>query len=341
MDNEKTQATDNQKKNSVTLKDIARNTGFSINTVSHALNDKNDISEATKALIKKKAVELGYIKNVTASSLRLKKTKTIAVIVGDISNPFFSILVKEIETFARQRDYNTFILNSEEDSSLEERAIRSSIEKSVDGIIICPSQKSDKSIKLLEKLKYPFVLVGRYFERAPYDYVVADDLKGGYIATKHLIDSGNEKILFLNGPEYISSAKLRLQGYRNALDERHIAFDPDLVKEISITGNSTYLIRQLSQQPRPFTAVLAFSDIIAWEVIHTMKRSEFHKMKPIEIIGFDNIQSNMLIPYPLTSINFDKQKMAHLAVEVLLNRIYAANRNDPMQIVLDAELVMR
>ena len=323
----------------VTLKDIAQSTGYTVNTVSHALNDKDDISETTKQIIRQKADELGYIKNSSASYLRTKKTKTIAVIVGDISNPFFGILVKEIEVYARQRDYNTFIINTEEDASLEEIAIRSVLEKNVDGIILCPNQKKSNSVQLLIKLGFPFVLIGRYFENLPSDYVIADDKKGGYIATKYLIEKGNTKILFLNGPDYISSAALRLQGYKNALADHQIPFDPSLVKEISITGNFTYLLKQLPHLN--FTAVLAFSDIVAWEIIHALRQPEFSGVKNIEVVGFDNIQSKMLIPYPLTSVNYDKQKMAHLAVEILLNRLDNSANPNRINISLDTELIIR
>ena len=324
----------------ITLKDIAESTGFTINTVSRALNDKEDISEATKSLIRKKADELGYIKNTAAGSLRSKKSKTIAVIVGDISNPFFGILVKEVEAFARQRNYNTFIINSEEDSTLEDLAIRSALERSVDGIILCPSQKKQNSVHLLQKLNFPFVLIGRYFDNINCDYVIADDKKGGYTATKYLVGKGHERILFLNGPRYISSANMRLQGYIAALEEFNIPYNPELVKEISITGNFLYFMKQISESFINFTAVLAFSDMVAWEIIHIMNRLNYDINK-IEVVGFDNIQSNLLMPFPLTTINYDKQKMAQLAVEVLLSQIDNAEKQQPVHILLDTELIIR
>ena len=326
--------------NNVKLKDIAESTGYSVNTVSHALNDKDDISEATKKLIRDKANELGYIKNSAAGSLRSKKTKTIAAIVGDISNPFFGILVREIESFAKLRNYNTFIINSEEDPILEDAAVRSALEKNVDGIILCPTQKSENSIHLLRKLKFPFVLTGRIFNNIDCDYVVADDEKGGYIATKHLIEKGHRNILFLNGPEFIYSARLRQRGYESALAEYKIEYNPDLVKEVSITGNFSYFVKQISENGLDFSAVFAFSDMVAWEIIYTLKQFEYDVDK-LDFVGFDNIQSNLLVPYPLTSVNYDKQKMARLAVEILLNRINGNQQDQKYKIQLDTELIVR
>lgn len=328
-------------KHHITLKDIALSTGFSINTISHALNDKEDISQATKELVRQKAEELGYIRNAAAGSLRLNRTKTIAVIIGDISNPFFGILVREIEIFARQHEYLTLIINTEEDAALELRAVKSALEKKVDGIILCSNQKSDAAVNLLEKLAFPFVLAGRFFEGRDFDHVVADDRKGGYLATHYLIGRQNQRILFLNGPGYISSARFRLQGYQSALAEAGLPFDPDLVKEISVTGNVAALLRQIISQALDFTAILAFSDLLAWEIIDITRRPEFSSLKNIEVVGFDNIQSNMMIPYPLTSINYDKLLMAHRAVEILLSRINRLTEESPVQIALDTELVVR
>jgi LacI family transcriptional regulator len=147
----------------VTLKDIAAKTGFTINTVSRALKDKSDISLETKELIRQVAMDLHYVGDVAASALRSGTTKTIAVIIGDISNPFFGDLVHKIELAAKDFGYSIIIFNTSENSQLEYNAILSAYSKRVDGIIICPVQETIDNIRLLEQLFIPFVLVGRYF----------------------------------------------------------------------------------------------------------------------------------------------------------------------------------
>ena len=148
----------------VTLADIAKECGVSVNTVSHALNNKSDISNATKQKIKSAAEKLGYIANSSASFLRSGLSKTIAVIVGDISNPHFAILIKEIEVAAREKDYTVFVLNTDENEELERKAIVAAISKNVDGIIICPVQQSTKNVEFLIKSGVPFALMGRRFK---------------------------------------------------------------------------------------------------------------------------------------------------------------------------------
>ena len=135
----------------VTLADIAKKCGVSVNTVSHALKDKPDISKKTTERIKKTAEKMGYIQNASASFLRSGFSKSIAIIVGDISNPHFSIMIKEMEQAARTEGYTCFVLNTDENEDLEKEAIVAAISKNVDGIVICPTQKSTKNIEFIKK----------------------------------------------------------------------------------------------------------------------------------------------------------------------------------------------
>jgi len=237
----------------VTLKDIASKTGFTANTVSRALKNKSDISEKTKNYISRVAKEMGYIPNNIAGSLRSGKTKTIATIVPDISDPLIAIWLNDIETRLRINGYNTFIINTEEKYENEEEAITLALSKNVDGIILCPTQKKNDDIKLLIKQGIPFVLLGRRFYDIGTDYVISDDVKGAFLAVDYLIKQGYKNVLFVNGPTYISSSKERLEGYKKALDENGILFKAELVKESNITaGNSSVLMKELINKKLKF-----------------------------------------------------------------------------------------
>jgi LacI family transcriptional regulator len=326
----------------VTLKDIAVNTGFTINTVSRALKDKDNISPTTRKKIKSVAKEMGYIANSLAGSLRSGLTKTIAVIFGDISNPHFGIIAKEIERSARKHDYTTFVINTEEDELLEEKAIISAISKNVDGIILCPTQESRNNIEFLQRLGVPFVLLGRHFYDENLDYVVCDDFKGGYEATNHLIERGHTHILFLNGPEYISSSRERLQGYKEALKESNVAFDPTLVQEIGIkSGDSRQVIKDMINDRVKFTAILAFSDMVAWEVIYIMHKMGKKVPQDYAVVGFDNIQARMFFPFPLTTISNSKSKMSRRAFDILMSRINEKNNSSRFNEMIDTRLIIR
>ena len=268
-------------------------------------------------------------------------TKTIAVILGDISNPHFSILVKEIERTARTDNYTTIILNTDENDELEREAINSALSKKVDGIILCPTQKSKENIFYLMSTSIPFILIGRYFKDIETDYVVCDDTKGGYLATKYLINKGHVRILFLNGPKYISSAAERYEGYKKALSESGVEYDNALVREISITsGSNKRIIKKVITDEVKFTAIFAFSDMIAWETAHALNEFGYKIPGDIDIVGFDNIQSKLMFPPKLTSIKTNISTMSKRAVAVLLMKI---NKKDTglKNEVIDVEVEIR
>ncbi|MFC5404851.1 LacI family DNA-binding transcriptional regulator [Cohnella soli] len=326
-----------------TLKDIAEQTGYTVNTVSRALKNKSDISEATRTLIQQKAQELGYIGNTMASSLRSGMTRTIAVIVADVSNPHFSIAVKEIESAARKHDYTTFILNSYEDQDLEEKAIISALSKNVDGIIICPSQGGGQNIAFLQRTGTPFVLLGRRLDNDDVmDYVVSDDEKGGYLAAMHLLELGHRDILFLNAHHSISSSRERLAGYKHAMEEMGVPIRNELIREIStISGGVRNELKEIMESKLPFTAIFAFNDMMAWEAIFTLNKHHIRVPENISVVGFDNIQSRMFIPFPLTSVSNSKGKTSRKAFEILMKRIHKQNTELRYHEVVDTRLVIR
>lgn len=329
------------KKNMVRLADIAARTGYSVNTISHALHDKPDISEETKAFIKRTAEEMGYIVNASASSLRSGKTKSIAVIVGDISNPHFSIMIKEIENALRLKNYTAFIFNTDEDEELERDAIKSAKSKNADGILLCPVQKSTKNVEYLETLGIPYVLIGRHFDTPKSaGYVVCDDENSGYLAAEHLILNHHRHILFINGPSYISSSRERLHGVIRAA--RHYGLDETAIRccECSVTvHDDTGWLREAFLLNPECSAVICFSDFLAMEAVWVLQRMGRRIPQDVSVLGFDNIESKFYLPLMLTSITSSKTKMSQSAVNLLLE-MFEENRA-PRGIVLPTELIQR
>ncbi|HWQ58324.1 MAG TPA: LacI family DNA-binding transcriptional regulator [Clostridia bacterium] len=309
------------KNDMVTLKDIAERTGLSVNTVSRALRDKDDISESTRRRVRAVAREMGYMHNALASSLRQGQTDTIAVIVGDISNPFFSWHVSEIERFARGYGYITYMINTEEDETLELRAIKNSLQRKVDGIIIAPSQHTMGNILYLQENNVPFVLLGRRFKDISVPYVIQDDRRGGYLATKHLIENGHRDILSVHGPHYISSAEERLQGYADALAEYGIRQNPDLIRGVSaIPGNCKKVASAIAGGEIPCTGIVVYSDVLALEIWYLLKQMGKRVPQDYSIVGFDNIYSRCCAPYQLTSIG-TTANLASSTVDMLVRLI--------------------
>lgn len=316
-------------KRGITLKDIAARTGYSINTVSRALRGKDDISEETIEKIKEAASEMGYVNNTIASSLRLGYTNTLAVILGDISNPHFAIMTKEIENHARERGYLAFLFNTNEDKDVEREAIQIAIHKNVDGIIICPTQIDGDNIRFLKESQIPFILIGRKCEDEQVSYVVCDDTLGGYLATKHLLDNGHRRILLLNGPGYISSSRERFEGYKKALAEKHIPLEESLVREVMLADNNLQsTMEDIFSQGIDFTAIFAFSDSIAWSVWCWLDSHGYKVPEDYSLIGFDHIQSRMAIPFSLATISSYKTQMSITAVDCILKLIQGSEGED-------------
>lgn len=326
-------------KRQATLKDIARITGYSVNTVSRALRGKDDISETTIEKIKKVANELGYVNNTIASSLRSGYTNTLALILGDISNPHFAIMAKEIENYAVSKGYLAFVLNSNEEKKLEREAIHIALHKNVDGIIICPTQVDEENICLLKESGVPFIQIGRRSQTEA-SYVVCDDVKGGYLAAKYLLDNGHRRILFLNGPEYISSAAERRQGYEKAYREQGLEPDERLIRTVSLSDDNTDLVlEQAFEEKLEFTAIFAFSDSIAWKAWSWLYEHGYRVPEEYSIVGFDHIQSKMAIPFPLTTISSYKTQMSLTAVDCMIKMIKSGSGEISFQNVIGTKLV--
>ena len=334
----------NRKKsvNRITLKDIGVEMGLTTNTISRALKNKDDIALETRKKIQEKAKEMGYIRDTVAGSLRTGLTQTIGIVLGDISNPHFGIIVKEIELHARKHNYGTVIFNTDEDPQIERECLVSALSRRIDGLIICPTQIDESNVKFLQDREIPFVLIGRHFPSLNVDSVICDDIKGGREGTEHLIEQGHRKILFLNGPDYISSASERLNGYRQALENAGIEFMEKLIHEVPIVaGNSRKIINSIIDEKIEFTAILAFSDLIAWEAMYALQKRGLESSRDYAIVGFDNTQSKIFFPLPITSVGSSKTTMARLALDRLLKRLGSDQTFLPKLHILDTSLIVR
>lgn len=326
-------------KKPVTLKDIAADTGFSITTVSHALRDMSDISEATKSIIRDRANALGYIGNASASSLRSGFSKTVAVLLGDLSNPHFSFMAKEIELLLRQSGYSAFFMNTNENEDVERSALMLALSKQVDGIILCPTQNNSSSdnLRFLLNTHTPCVLIGRHFTDISVSCVACDDRKGGYLAGNHLLQRGHRHILYVDTPFKNSSAVERREGFLQALQESSEAVRFSV---IPFDESGEYIKALVAPQKNPYTAIIAFNDLIAWDILCRLPAYGLRVPEDISLVGFDNIHSCLPLPFPLTSVSSSKIRMPRKAVELLMEQI----RNPAIpatRLILDVELIDR
>ena len=325
----------------VTLKDIGKEVGVSATTVSRALNNKPDISYQVKQKIKEVAERLGYSPNALARSLKAKKTSSIGVLIADIADPFFAPIVKGIENTARQMGYSIILCDTGEEYEQEKLAVQMMLEKRVDGLLITPCQTEYGDILELERKKVPFVLLGRHFDVVESDYVITDEIEGAFLATDYLIKKGHKKILFINGPNYISSAKERLVGYKRALQEHAILFDKSLVKEGALKMEDGYrIMKEILSAGTKFTAVFVYCDFVVLGIMQALEEAKLKIPENIAIVGYDDVVFAGFLQVPLTTVHIPKYELGKEAMKLLKKKI-EGEIQEPQVVILEAKLVIR
>ncbi|MET0437266.1 MAG: LacI family DNA-binding transcriptional regulator [Devosia sp.] len=330
-------------KSTVRLKDIADRTGFSVNTVSLALRQSPRIPEETSILIREAAAELNYLPNHVAKSLVSRETKTIGLVLTDITNPALTQVAQAVEMLLSERGYSTLFATSNNDLDEEKRVIEMFRSRQVDGMLIYPrSHRELDHIRRLRQANYPVVLlVGD--PDAGIDAVCIDERRGAYRAVRHLIDIGHSRIAIID----TSNAKGNLEkrdGYNQAHKEAGLPVDTELLADP--LGNSVIrgywaMDRLMSMPVRP-TAVFAANDSLAIGALRWTQKNNLRVPKDVAIIGFDNIEFAEHAATPISSVKYEVDMVTELAVERLLQLIAAPDGlPEPRVTMIDPELIVR
>jgi len=301
-------------KTGVRLKDIADRTGFSVNTVSLALRESPRIPEATRQIIRDAADELNYLPNQIAKSLVSRETKTIGLVLTDITNP--------IELILSQRGYSTLFATSNNDVDEEIKVLEVFRSRQVDGMLIYPSShRRLEHIRRLRKANYPVVLLVGATD-AGIDAVGVDERAGGYRATRHLIDLGHRRIGVIDASTALSNLEKR-EGYLSALSEAGIDADPRLSADPrghSVARGYDAMGRLMAAGGKP-TAVFAANDSLAIGAEHWALEHGLRVPEDIAIVGFDNIEFAEHAAVPISSVNYAIEEVSAEAVDRLLDLI--------------------
>lgn len=332
----------------VTLSDISKRTGYSLTAVSRALRGMSDIGPEATARIRQAAKELGYVANQTAVALRYGRTNIITVILVNLVNPFFSIMANLIQIAAQEMGYMLVIVCSRNDPALEQQLVEQAIARRSDGVLLFPTRSSAASIETLQAAHIPFVLLCRDFPPYQTDSVVIADQEGSYLATRHLIESGCRRLAFLSVSVDCPSYSLRRAGFLQACNEANIPSEdrlstsfPMLFDEQSSGPANDQLHQQLLRlRDDGFTGLFMFCDIEAWNIMATIRRSPELHTSDFHIVSFDNIDSALIAPVPLCSVDCGLDSIARQGMELLHSRVNGDDR--PLQhIVCPAKLICR
>jgi LacI family transcriptional regulator len=328
---------------SVRLKDIADKTGFSTNTVSLALRESPRIPVQTRELIRKAAQELNYLPNQIAKSLVSRETKTIGLVITDITSPTLTHVAQAIELALAERGYGTLFATSNNNLDDEMRTIEMFRARQVDGMLIYPTgHRKLEHIRPLRRANYPIVLlVGD--PDAGIDAVCMDERRGAYKATRHLLEIGHRRIGIIDGANPLGNTEKR-EGYQQALAEAGIGFDPELW--IDPRGHSVergyWALDALMSVRKPPTAVFAVNDSLALGALSWSMKNGFRVPDDLAIAGFDNIEFAEYASVPVTSVNYAVEAVTHMAVDRLMSLIGAGDElPEPRVTLIDPELVIR
>lgn len=322
-------------------------------TVSRVINRSGYVSEETRSKIVKAAKEMNYRRNGLARNLKRQYTETVGLVLGDISNPYSTELARAVRETLSLRGFNLFICISEHSAKEDIAAFESLVNHSVDGIIVATRSNAagDEYLRGIVENNVPVVVIGRDFQHESVDYVSADNLRGGFEATRHLIDLGHRRIGFIGANLSDGERLKRLQGYLNALEQHQISVDERLItgrreSGTDIPGYSTERVgyegmkRLLSLPVRP-TAVFARNDFTAIGAMTAIKEAGLKIPEDVAIVGFDDIPLAIHTSPPLSTVRQPMRRQGQLAAEMLLKRIENNEIVIREESILSCELVVR
>ena len=332
----------------ISLKEMAKRLSLSPAAVSKALNDYPDISLATKKIVKSYAKKVGYKANSQASFLRSQKSKTIGVIIPDITNPFYSKILKAIMHEAYKNDYSVILGNSKESFSLEEKLVNQFLQQKVDGILMSLTNDTSQ-YKHLENIiadNTLLVLFDKVAKLIDCSKVFVDDKVGGFNATEHLIKKGCTKIAHFRGGLNPQNSIDRYLGYREALSINKISFDPNKVLISSSGGieQGYILAKKLYNSGIEIDGLFCITDMVALGAIRFFKEQKIDIPNEISVIGFSNTMVGNLVYPSLSTIDQKASKIGAEAVRLFLSEekmLRTENRLENQSLVIKTTLIKR
>ncbi len=324
-----------------TIQDVARLAGVSPITVSRVLNNSGYASEETRARVEAAVAELGYVPNTLARGLRSKRTNTLALVMTDITNPYFTLIARGVEDTASNSGYTVIFCNTDESESEEEKYLRILVQKQVDGVLLVPACSNSDSLNFLRSNEIPFVLIDRRVPGTSSDLVRSDSEQGAYNLTRHLIELGHQRIVTITGPQEVSTSQDRATGYQRAMKEAGLG-DQIRVYYGAFTQDSGYeLARQaLALDPCP-TAIFGGNNFISIGVFKALRDASLTVPEDLSVVGFDDLPASLLINPILTVAAQPAYQMGSQATELLLKRIAGQLPAASQEIVLPTELILR
>lgn len=328
---------------SVTIRDVARQAGVSAMTVSRVINSSPSVSPVTRSRVEQVIAELGYVPSRLARGLSAQRTGTLALIVPDVANPFFTLIVRGSEDVARRAGYRLLFCDTRADLDVEHEVIEELIAHRVEGILIAPvSDRSRDHLRRLARFGVPFVLVDRTIPGVDTDTVLGDSAGGSRQLVEHLIALGHCRIGMITESDVVSTARDRRRGYETALTNAGLEVAPELLVEGSVDPlGGREGMRRLLELEQPPTAVFTVNNLVALGAIEAVRASGREVPDDVALVCFDDIEyASRLHPF-LTAMEQPAETFGTLGTQLLLEQIENRAPDRRRTVVLPGQLVVR
>ena len=322
------------------IRDVAKKAGVAPITVSRVINKTDYVSQKTRQRVEAAIEELGYVPNMLGPSLRFKQTMTIALVITDITNPFWTTVARGVEDVAQASGYSTILCNTDESEEKQAQYLQMLLRRRIDGILIVPASSNAAPIHLIQKQKIPVIVLDRNVPNIAVDIVRGNSEDGAYEITKHLLSLGHTHIAMLTGPDNVSTAVDRATGYRRALDEAGIT-DKQIVWGHFSRESGYEMAATILNRPIPPTAIFAANNFVAIGVLHYLEERGLVVPDDMSLVTFDDIpRSFMLNPF-FTVIQQPARQIGQTATQLLLERMSGTTQKECQHIILPTEMIIR
>ena len=323
-----------------TIYQVAERAGVSLSTVSRVLNGKASVNKVLKERVEKAVKELNYRPSSVARSLANNRTDSVGVLVPELNAPFFGDLMQAVESTLRAADKHVIISVGRNCLETEKDAVEFLISRNCDALIMHAEALSDEYLLELNQSKLPVALVNRQVEGLPEACTSLDNEKGGYLATRHLLELGHKDIAYISGPTDKCDASLRLEGHKRALSEAGLPTNPQLIFNGDYSEEDGKIgLLELMARDVPFTALVCANDWMASGAISCARDLGMSLPHDLSVVGFDDVVFAHHVFPRLTTVSNPIAEMAEMSAKYILNKVYGQANN--VQLYFEPSLVVR
>lgn len=325
-----------------TIRDVAEKAGVATMTVSRVINNSGYVSDATRTKVEAAIAEMGYVPNMLGPSLRFNQTNTLALVLTDITNPFWTTLARGVEDAAQEKGYSVILCNTDESIQKQDQYLTMLLKRRIDGILFVPADNNAEPVRLIQKHKVGVVILDRNVPDTNVDTVRGDSFGGAYQLARHLVELGHKHIAILSGPKNISTSLERVAGFCQAMEEAGLDHNLKNVYWGSFSQNLGCEMAEqaLKNTPRP-TAFLAVNNFIANGALHTFSQSGLRVPEDVSLVTFDDIPA-IINPVPfLTVASQPAYEMGYQATQLLLARLMKEGPKERQEIILPTKILIR